>query len=338
MRVDVGIVRSSAVVPLGKLVIGMSRLVRVLLAALLLATLIASPASAKVKWDYPPVSVVHASDGMGLTNGSLSLHRVFSSRHGMLDTFDIYGAPYTWTRPADSAFLQPGWAYDSVVACLQCHSAVTATSSTPAVGHPGPFETLRLDAGVADGMSSTTGEAVICEKCHDLLQAATWSNSVHGSSKHRGTYGQCVMCHTQLPHGSGLPRILGYSGDPSPYSTAVGGLTAIQLQSYTPTSWMKRDCVSSCHAPGGGLAPWPSGGSVGGTVRTTTGDAVSGATVTVSTIPTTSDASGVYRIDNIGVGYATVRVSAAGYASWSQYVTITGGSLLTVDPVLTPLL
>lgn len=319
-----------------KLVIGMRRPVLVLIAVALVLMVWAPAASAKVKWDNPPVSVVHASDGMGLTNGSLSLHRVFGTRHPMLESFVIYGATYTWARPSDAAFLQADWTYDSVVDCVQCHDTITATGTTPAAGYPGAFETLRLDAAAADGMSSSTGEAVICEKCHDLLAGTAWSNNVHGSSRHRGDSGRCIMCHPQLPHGSGLPRILGYAGDPSPYSTATGGLAAFRLSDHAPSTWQKRDCSSSCHTPGPGFAVWPSGGSVGGTVAGQLGVPVAGATVTVGTLSVLTDGTGAYRIDRIGVGYTTVRVSAAGYVPKSQYVMITGGSLVTADMTLTP--
>jgi hypothetical protein len=295
----------------------------------------AVPAIARLKWDLTPVSVVHASGGMGLTNGSLSLHRAFTSRHGMYDSFNIYGTAYTWTRPAETSFLQAGWTYDSIVSCGQCHSWVGATGSVPASGYPGYFETLRLDSNAADGMLSTTGQAVICEKCHDLVDNRTWSNVIHASSKHRGAEGQCIMCHQQLPHGGGLPRILGYAQNPSPYSSASGGLAAIKLQSYTPTSWRKGDCSSSCHTGSGGTA-WPSGGSVKGTIRNTLGSPIADATVTVGPITVFSDASGQYGINNLGPGYTNVKVWATGYYSWSQFTMITAGATLTVDAALTP--
>lgn len=302
-----------------------------------LAISFAEPAFARLRWDLPSASVVHASDGMGLTNGSQSVHRVFSSRHGMLGSFTVYGVTYSWTRPAASSFLLAPWTYDSVVSCGQCHSWITSTDSSPAVGYPGLYETLRLDAAAADGMSSNAGQAVICEKCHDLVTAGTWSNSVHASFRHRGASGQCVKCHVQLPHGSGLPRLLGYAQNPSPYDTVDGGLAAFALKSYTPTSWGKRDCTSSCHTTGAGATAWPSGGSVGGTVRTSLGVPIAGATVTVGPLAATTGAAGTYRLDNIGVGYTTVRVTAPGYAGWAQSVTISGGTLLGVDPVLTAL-
>ncbi len=300
-------------------------------AALSLTVIMPAAASAKLTWRYPLYSVAHASDGLGLTNGSLSLHRVFGSRHGMLDTFTIYGTTYTWTRPSDSSFLLPPWTSESVVSCGQCHTTVSMSGSTPASGYPAPYSSLGL-ASTANGMSAND---VICAKCHDLVTGSTWSNAVHASTKHRGAYGQCVSCHLQLPHGGGLPRLLGYAADPSPYSTLSTGLAGVRLQSYTPSSWRKRDCTSACHVQA--LTSWPSGGSVAGTVRSSTGAPLAGASVTVASQTATTAADGTYRIDRIGVGYATVMLSAPGYTSAAYSALVYGGAITTVDATMTPL-
>jgi len=307
-----------------------------LLVLLLAACLaIAAPAQARLKWDLPSAGVTHASDGMGLTNGSLSLHRVYASRHWMLDTFTIYGTQYTWTRPADSAFLKPGWTFESVVTCASCHSSIAPGGSTSDPNYPALYETLRLDDAEADGMASTTGQDAICEKCHDLVNGTTWSNAVHSSTQHRGAEGQCIMCHTQLPHGSGLPRMLGYAQDPSPYSSAAGGLQAIARQNYTPTSWRKRDCYSSCHGSGPGANPWPSGGSLAGIVRDTNNTPIPGATVRLwSGATTTTAVDGTYRLDNLGAGYSKIWVTAPGYTTHYVTLPITAGSITQLDATL----
>lgn len=308
----------------------MRKMLIVLLLSMVCIVAVPVVAQAKQTWKYPLYSVAHASDGLGLTNGSLSLHRVYSSRHAMLDVFTIYGTTYTWTRPADASFLIPPWTSDSIVSCGQCHTTISMLGSTPASGYPGAYETLRL-AATANGMSAND---VICAKCHDLVQGATWSNSVHASTKHRNAYGRCVSCHLQLPHGSGLPRLLGYAQDPSPYSTVTTGLAGIARGNYTPTSWRKRDCTSACHSQS--FTSWPSGGSVAGTIRTTSGAPLPGATVTIVSQTTTTNASGAYRIDNVGVGYVVVRIAASGYSGGFINTTVTGGSVATVDATLTP--
>ncbi len=303
-----------------------------LIAAVLAVLLLSIPATAQaLKWKYPLYSVAHASDGMGLTNGSLSLHRAFTSRHAMLDSFVIYGTTYTWTRPADSTFLISPWTSSSVTGCGDCHSTISMGGSTPASGYPDPYESLRLDDTSANGMSSTT---VICAKCHDLLNGSTWSNIVHDSDKHRGATGQCVSCHLQLPHGGGLPRLLGYAQDPSPYSTLTTGLAGIRLQAYTPTSWRRSDCTSQCHARS--FASWPSGGSVAGTVHLADGSPAIDATVTVGVQQSKTGTAGTYRIDNVGVGYTAARFELAGYASAVVNVTVTGGAISAADATLTP--
>ncbi len=303
-----------------------------LVAAILAASLVLLPASAHaLKWKYPLYSVVHASDGLGLTDGSLSLHRAFSSRHAMLDSFTIYSTTYTWTRPADSTFLIAPWTSTSVTACGDCHATISMGGSTPASGYPDPYESLRLDDTTANGMSSTT---VICAKCHDLVNGTTWSNIVHDSDKHRDGTGQCVSCHLQLPHGGGLPRLLGYAQDPSPYSTLATGLAGIRLQSYTPTSWRKSDCTSACHARS--FTSWPSGGSIAGTVHLADGSAAVNATVTVGPQQTKTSATGTYRIDNVGVGYTNARFDLPGYATGAANAAITGGAVWTADATLTP--
>lgn len=294
----------------------------------LMPLVFAATAQAKLNWKYPVADPTHASDGWGLTDGSLSVHRVFISRHPMLDRFVIYGVPYSWQRPPAPSFLRSPWSYDSIVACWECHSYIEPGASLPVPEYPGDYQALEL-VSAGEGMSTTN---VICAKCHVLRVGTTWSNSVHASNRHRGASGRCVSCHLQLPHGGGLPRLLGYAQDASPYSTIEGGLSAIRLQDYTPTSWRKRDCASSCHSQG--FAAWPSGGSVAGSIVDTAAAPVAGAVVTVRDLSAAASSTGAYRLDSLGPGFARVTVSATGFTTRTVDAFVTAGAVFPLSVTL----
>jgi subtilisin family serine protease len=86
------------------------------------------------------------------------------------------------------------------------------------------------------------------------------------------------------------------------------------------------------------LTPLPTTGSVSGTVTSSAGGAVAGATVAVqgSALSTTTNGSGQYTLNNVPQGAQTLAISANGYVSTTQSVSVTAGSTATANVVLTP--
>lgn len=74
------------------------------------------------------------------------------------------------------------------------------------------------------------------------------------------------------------------------------------------------------------------GGTITGQVNGAGGTALAGATVSYSNGSATTDAGGAYTLSNVAAGSVTITVSANGYVSQSQAVTVTDGGSVTADP------
>lgn len=278
-------------------------------------------------------------------------HRVSESLPAMRSVFVINGTKYTWTLPAASSFLKSGWTTSSVMSCDSCHSYTGATGPHGATmkvnidpAYPTSWKTAYLRDGTTLGMSSNT---VICAKCHDLNgTGSTFSNKVHDTGDHHDSRdGLCINCHVQVPHGWGRPRLLGYTTDAAPYTTAASGLQQLALRSYTPTNWSKGDCYARCAGDHSHTVsnvwpadsgPVPTTGDVSGTVTKSTGGAIAGAMVSIAGKSATTGTTGTYSITAIPAGTYTMTVSASGYNTWSGSVTITAAGTATQNVSLTP--
>jgi galactose oxidase-like protein/carboxypeptidase family protein len=72
-------------------------------------------------------------------------------------------------------------------------------------------------------------------------------------------------------------------------------------------------------------------GSITGTVKSTSGTAIAGASVGFGGGTTTTNASGVYTLNGVPVGTVQLVASAAGFQSVTQNVTVTGGATATAN-------
>lgn len=294
------------------------------------------------------------------------MHRVTADLPGMRSSFLVNGTTYTMSIPSASTFLKSGWQIDSIVTCDTCHTYSGATGPHGATmkvnidpAYPNPYKvvngsesfTAQLSANSPTGMSmSKNGSSranIICEKCHVLkTSSGSWSNVAHKEHDDRGREGSfCNQCHVAIPHGWGRPRLLGYVSDPAPYRTWVGtsgakdgGLARVTLKNYTPSNWGKSDCGAGCSSSRHPLSgsSWPNimnqapsmtTGTVSGKVTdSSTGAAISGATVALSDGKSTSTSSGGnYSMVAVDEGTYTLTVSATGYNTWSGSVTVTAG-------------
>ncbi len=292
---------------------------------------------------------MHSAQDWEFNPGNASLHRVSAALPGMRTSFVVNGATYSWSLPSASSFLKTGWTTSSVMGCDACHTYTGATGPQGATmqvvmdpAYPTLYSNGILSRSSASGMST----GLICSKCHDLNgSGSTWSNIVHKEHDDRGMTegGRCVSCHVKVPHGAKRPRLLGASTDPAPYTTVSGGLIEFKLRSYTPNGWQKSDCYAACSTDRhpNQSSPWPAAdavapttGTVGGTVKTSSGSAIAGATVSVGGKTATTGSTGTYSVADVIAGTYSMTVAANGYTTWSGSVTITAGSTVTQNVTL----
>ncbi|MDO8847544.1 MAG: carboxypeptidase regulatory-like domain-containing protein [Coriobacteriia bacterium] len=300
---------------------------------------------------------LHGKQNYEFNPSMSSVHRVSVELPGMRSSFVVGGRSYTWSLPSTTSFLKSGWTASSMMSCDSCHAYTGAAGPHGATmqvkmdpGYPADWQTKRLagSSSFSDYNSSpvapaytggyvgTSTGAVICDKCHNTNYSNM--NEVHGKGAHEGAY--CTDCHTQMPHGWRLPRLLAYTSDPSPY--AARRLAGISLTSHSATSgWDDSDCYAGCHSHENTVSPaWPTAdivvttGAISGTVKNSSGAAISGATVSIAGKTATTSSTGVYTVSDVTAGTYTMTVSAAGYTSWSGSVTITVGGTLAQNVTL----
>ncbi|HEY3317510.1 MAG TPA: discoidin domain-containing protein [Coriobacteriia bacterium] len=250
-----------------------------------------------------------------------AVHRVNSALPGMRTSFVFSGTTYTWSLPT-SSWLKNPWTTNSVVTCNNCHNfgGVSAGPHGASVtvlmdpAYPGDYRTATL------GRSST---AIICDKCH---QNYTSMNQVHGVGDH-SSY-MCSDCHSNLPHGWKLPRMLAYSTDPAPYNS--NKLNAISLKNHSASGgWNESDCAANCSDHGGSISnKWPSAAQTVATLNglvkdSTNATGLAGAVVSLSDgRSVTTVKGGAYRFTNLAAGTYTVSVTASGYVGQSTTVNV----------------
>lgn len=197
---------------------------------------------------------------------------------GMKTVFNVGGVDYSWSRPADSEYLKPGWTAESQVTCTDCHTSGALTAAKGPHGssvefmidpaYPADYTYASLDFRNPDGVWPT-GQ-LICTKCHVFNRT---QNVAHGTSTliqgptpvHTREYMdsiRCTSCHVGIPHGWKRPRMIAYGSDPAPYRAQSGAyrgqLDAISLENHTPNGWNMGDC-NGCGiwAHQYGLSRWP---------------------------------------------------------------------------------
>lgn len=180
-----------------------------------------------------------------------SEHNVFGQQIGMEGSFTVNGQTYSMPLPPDSAFLRTGWTSNSKVTCTDCHSNTAAGSARGPHGSSTPwlmatgYKTWTTATNLNNlNTADANGLLVICAKCHVNLSTANAAHADHGNRA------ACVACHIRIPHGWKRPRLLGYSGDPSPYRTqGTGAVNGIALRNRSgPNDWQDGsvDCGGGC--------------------------------------------------------------------------------------------
>jgi hypothetical protein len=271
-------------------------------------------------------------------NGNASVHRAYASLPGARTSFFVNGATRTWALPADASYLKTGWTSSSVVSCDKCH-----TFASTAAGPHGATVKVNMDPAYPTDWKtvylnnrSASSSTFICAKCHTGFGSM---NGTHSEENHSGNVdGRCIGCHTKVPHGWRLPRLLAYRDDPAPYASLY--LTGIAVKSYTPNQWSVSDCSQSgCSEHSSSMSNrWPSTtlayGTITGTVTDAANVAVAAATVTNDRgQSTTTDASGRYTFTSVPAGTLAVNVTVAkaGLITQSKAITLADGQTVTLD-------
>lgn len=297
--------------------------------------------------------------------GNASMHRVRADLPGMRSSFVVNGSTYSWSLPTAASFLKSGYTTNSIVTCNMCHTYSGTTGPHGATmkvnidpAYPNSYNTVggssstaQLSPSSPSGMSMSGGSTaakIICEKCHDLNgSGSSFSNIVHNEHGDRGSQGgYCVHCHASTPHGMGRPRLLAYTTDAAPYRTTTGGIERISLKSYTPSGWNKADCGAGCSSDRHPLtgSKWPNvmagvlGNLAGKVTSTSGGAAVSGATVSLGNVrSTTTAADGTYSLAGVPAGVYPITVSKTGFTTWTGSATVVGDVTGTLNISLAPL-
>ena len=260
-----------------------------------------------------------------------SVHRVKSSLPGMRSTFLVKGTTYTWSLPSATSMFKSGsgMAMDSVVTCDKCH-----TFSGTAAGPHGSAVTVNMDPAYAADYHTATIHSgsinpsnVICAKCH-----LGGSNQVHNEGDHDDA--TCVSCHTSVPHGWRLPRMLAYTTDPAPYASTR--LKGISLKNHTTSGWSESDCAAGCSDHGSSISnPWPSTlaltGTLSGTVTAAGGAGLSGVAITTTDgRSATTDVTGAFSFGKVPTGAFSLTTSKSGYVAQTKSATVNANQMTSV--------
>jgi hypothetical protein len=117
---------------------------------------------------------------------------------------------------------------------------------------------------------------------------------------------------------------------PAGATTITASLTGFQTGSTSVT------VVAAATTAAPAITLTSGSGTITGTVKSSAGAAISGASVGFGGGTATTDASGVYTLTGVPVGTVQLVASASGFNSMTQSVTVSGGATSTANFTLTP--
>lgn len=194
---------------------------------------------------------------------NFSVHNVLGQSVGAQEAFTYVasnGITYTdtWQFPTAGVF-RASYDANTMLTCTSCHTSENAGDAKGPHGstvqwlidpnYPTDWKASYLVANSRD-QDGMNGQP-ICQKCHDLYNAAgVVGNSAHSRPARHGNSSSipCITCHIKVPHGWKRPRLLGYRGDDPAYAT------------YNPTGALSEIRANDSHTRDtNGTAQWDSG-------------------------------------------------------------------------------
>lgn len=141
----------------------------------------------------------------------------------------------TGTRPLATVQMSAPWNTNlgtQTMYCSDCHGADSENSLDPRGPHgsnsafllKGPNKYWPADASgnlytLGYNSPDTILNGLFCKNCHPIKSGSTWYNNVH--SQHAGPQScrnvACVVCHSVVPHGSKVSRLMVYQNMGAPY-------------------------------------------------------------------------------------------------------------------------
>jgi predicted CXXCH cytochrome family protein len=169
----------------------------------------------------------------------------------------------------------PNWSVNrgnQTMYCSDCHGADNENSTTDPNGPHGSNSLFMLKGlnktwpggfTLSNALTGAgTAAGLFCLNCHPIKSGtSTFYNNVHSYSNHRSTSITCVRCHTAVPHGSRLSRLIAYATPVPPWGAPYGNQSWLRgfKKAATPTGYS----VSYCQI----ITPTPTGcGSHSGAV------------------------------------------------------------------------
>jgi hypothetical protein len=161
----------------------------------------------------------------------------------------------------------PNWSAargNQTMYCSDCHGANSENSTDPNGPHGSSYDFMlkgpnKTWPGTFTLSNATTGAGtaagLFCLNCHPIKSGtSTFYNNVHSRSVHRSASITCVRCHTAVPHGSKLSRLIAYASPVPPWGAPYGNqswLIGFKKSATSPAGYSEGNCQIITPAPTG---------------------------------------------------------------------------------------
>ncbi len=151
--------------------------------------------------------------------------------------------------------------------CSDCHGADNENSTDPNGPHgsnnpfmlkgpnktwPGSFTLNNASTGAG------TAAGLFCLNCHPMTSGGGgggwggggWLNNVHDKGDHQSSSITCVRCHSAVPHGSRVSRLIAYNSPVPPWGAPYGNQGYLRgfKKASSPTNYSRSNCYSTASA------------------------------------------------------------------------------------------
>lgn len=219
--------------------------------------------------------------------------------------------------------------------------SVVSGGNGAVTGSDGTY-TLQLPAGSATLTASLGGYQSASETVTITAGASTQAATLQLSPVNPGN----VTGHVISSSGAGLAGAAVSAGGLNTVTAADGSYTLSNLPAGATTILASLTgfasgsasvtVVAATTTTAPNITLSSSSGTITGTVKSSAGAAIAGASVGFGGGTATTNASGVYTLNGVPVGTVQLVASASGFASVTQSVTVTGGATVTSNFTLSP--